>query len=158
IEAVLATCPGVQAACVVPWTMASGQAELAAYYTGTDSEETALRRHLAARLPPYLIPSRFVHLPQFPLTSTGKLNRRPFPPPGLQLPNNSASAQAPPTATEARVLHAFAAALEKPNISADADFFTLGGHSLRAVQLAALLEKEFSIEVPLLTIFQRPTV
>ncbi len=43
-------------------------------------------------------------------------------------------------------------------ISITSNFFHLGGHSLSAVRLIALIRKQFHIDLPLTTIFQRTTI
>jgi len=159
IEVLLLEHPDVQAACVIAWKTPAGQTELAAYYVAASPvEEGRLRGHLSRQLAPYMIPARFVYLETMPLTATGKANRRALPSP-LAAP----SAQAQPhseiaSATERRVQGAFAQVLEREHVGLDDDFFQLGGHSLRAVQLSAGLQTEFAFEVPLITVFQRSTV
>ncbi|MEV7596936.1 amino acid adenylation domain-containing protein [Kitasatospora sp. NPDC089797] len=52
-----------------------GSLDLIAFYTGGETDSRTLRSHLAAALPPYMIPRRFVHLDAFPLTGNGKIDR-----------------------------------------------------------------------------------
>lgn len=51
------------------------------------------------------------------------------------------------------VTKAWCAALDLGSIRRDEDFFTLGGNSLLAVQLAERLEAELGIEFPIEAIF-----
>lgn len=159
IEMALLSLPDVKAVCVTTWKTPGGQIELAAYYTGAAPlPEAVLRERLSRRLAPYMVPARFIYLAQMPLTSTGKVNRRALPAPATiaatrnELPGELLS----PTAQH--IASAFAAILERDGVGADEDFFHVGGHSLLAVQLATRLQNDFSQEVPLITIFQRPTV
>jgi acyl carrier protein len=43
-------------------------------------------------------------------------------------------------------------------ISLDDNFFELGGNSLMGMELTELLAKRLAIEVPVLTVFQYPTI
>ncbi|XEU97329.1 hypothetical protein FSHL1_002615 [Fusarium sambucinum] len=62
--------------------------------------------------------------------------------------------------TEGLVTKAFAEVLSLPpaDISRDADFFSLGGDSLRAGRLLAALRSEFSIHLPITVVFNDGTV
>jgi mycobactin peptide synthetase MbtE len=97
----------------------------------------ALRGHLAERLPPAAIPSRFIELPAMPLTPNGKLDRARLPAP------DRAEASSEPAATddEQAVAEAFAAALGLPGVGALDDFFALGGNSLGAAAVCAAIER-----------------
>src|SRR6202012_5947227 len=46
-------------------------------------DSAALRSFLKQRLPDYMLPSHFVTLPQLPQSSSGKVDRRALPAPGL---------------------------------------------------------------------------
>ncbi|TBG06901.1 hypothetical protein ELG81_38380, partial [Rhizobium leguminosarum] len=59
---------------------------LVAYYTraadaGSDLSAEALRSHLSAVLPDYMVPSAYVLMEAFPLTPNGKLDRKALPAP-----------------------------------------------------------------------------
>ena len=48
--------------------------------------------------------------------------------------------------------------LEVEQVGLDDDFFALGGHSLRAVRMAARLGAAFAVEIPLHELLAQPTV
>ena len=83
IEAVLASHPGVREAVVLAQGQ-DAQMRLVAYFIPASDEVAtsgALRRHVAAQLPDYMVPSAFVGVDAFPMTANGKLDREALPPP-----------------------------------------------------------------------------
>src|SRR5208283_4380165 len=89
IEARLREHAGVREVVVVAREESPGDKRLVAYYTGADTEGQSeravgaeeLRRHLAERLPEYMLPATYVRLPALPLTPNGKLDRQALPAP-----------------------------------------------------------------------------
>ena len=77
IEAVLSAQPGVRA-CAVAVRGQGADAALVAYVVG-QTEAERLRRALAQTLPAAMIPTRYIHLDQLPLSVNGKLDRRRLP-------------------------------------------------------------------------------
>jgi len=124
--------------------------------------DDALRRWLAERLPPYMVPASFVRLDTLPAGAAGKLDRTALPPPDPATPP-AADDQAPDpprTPTESLVARVWAELLHLPSsrLGVYEDFFTLGGDSLSAVRLAARLESDLGRAVSAAQIFRTPTV
>jgi amino acid adenylation domain-containing protein len=65
---------------------------------------------------------------------------------------------APEGALETRIAAIWAEALGIRHVSADADFFALGGHSLVAIRITSRLNQAFGVDLPLRAIFDSPTV
>jgi amino acid adenylation domain-containing protein len=113
----------------------------------------ALRAHLAASLPEYMLPSLVVWLAALPMTRNGKLDRAALPEPA-----------APPVSSHAfteleRQLNAvWADVLGAPSPDPDASFFAAGGHSLSAVMLVHRVSAAFARRITLASFFQRPTL
>ncbi|HLP59347.1 MAG TPA: condensation domain-containing protein, partial [Candidatus Deferrimicrobium sp.] len=116
-----------------------------------------LREYLAKRVPAYMIPSYFVDLDNIPLTVSGKIDRNALPEPGIKVeggyiaPRNDIEKTLAMTCAE--VL-----AIAEDKIGIDADFFVLGGHSLKAAVMAAKVHKQLNIRIPLTVVFKNPTI
>ncbi|SEH02583.1 amino acid adenylation domain-containing protein [Nonomuraea solani] len=157
VEAVLAAHPGVRAAAVRVAEQPAGRV-LHAYAVPESAAVQAgeLRRHLAAGLPDYAVPAELVLLPALPLTPNGKVDRAalPAPPPKAA----AGHGQEPATATERLVAGIWREVLGLPRVSADANFFEIGGHSLATAQVQARLAASLGREVPIVDLFRFPTV
>ena len=160
IESVLAGHPGIRAAVVTASEDGLGEKRLVAYATLQPPKPTVteLREHLKKQMPDYMIPWAFVILEQFPLTPNGKVDRAALPVPASanNLPEEADAA--PLTVVEKTVADIVAALLGLDRVDAHANFFDLGGHSLMATQLIARVRDEFKINLPLLKVFESPTV
>src|SRR5208282_2074360 len=117
-----------------------------------------LREHLKKQMPDYMIPSAFVILEQFPLTPNGKVDRAALPSPASANTLPEEADVAPLTVVEKTVAGIVAALLGRDRVDAEANFFELGGHSLMATQLIARVRDEFRINLPLVKVFESPTV
>jgi amino acid adenylation domain-containing protein len=137
----------------------AGALELVAYYVAkSDIAVADLRRHLAAALPDYMVPSAFVRLPGLPLTSNGKVDRRALPEPVALSAGGGASYVAPGTPTQQQLAAIYATVLRQERVGATDGFFDLGGHSLLATQLMSRVRESFGLELPLRHVFEAPTV
>ncbi|MFG1796035.1 amino acid adenylation domain-containing protein [Nocardia sp. NPDC049149] len=115
-----------------------------------------VRAHLARRLPQHMVPAAVLVLDEFPLTTNGKLDRRALPAPVLR--RNTLEYEPPRTPLEQRVAGVFANVLGIPRVGREDNFFDLGGHSLLAAQLILRLKQTFGEDIPLGSLFARPTV
>ena len=156
IELALAAHPDVREAIVI----ARGQSleqRLVAYVVPAAGREVAisgLRRHLAERLPEYMVPSTFVTLATLPLTPNGKVDRRGLPEPAVE----RAAPAVVRTPAEELIAQIWAEVLGLDRVGPDESFFDLGGHSLLATQVVSRLRQAFGVEVPLRRFFHSPTV
>jgi acyl carrier protein len=98
-----------------------------------------------------------VHLPRLPLTPNGKLDRKALPDPDLTA---GAGYVAPAGETEEKLCRIWAEvlALDEEVISADSNFFDLGGHSLNAISLTNKIYKEINVKVPLQVFFAKASL
>ncbi|WP_327002968.1 amino acid adenylation domain-containing protein [Dactylosporangium sp. NBC_01737] len=154
VEAALAALPGVRQAAVVARPGAAGHLVLAGYAAGDDLRPDELRRALAERLPPFLVPTHLIALDRIPLTVNGKVDRAALPAPDAA----GGGYVAPRTPTEGLVAQVWAGVLGRERVGADDDFFALGGHSLLAVAAVARLCAATGRDVPVRALFLQPTV
>jgi len=158
--------PGVEASVVVVRESAGGT-ELVAYVVpARDAKllDQDLRAFIAARLPDYMIPAKFVTLAALPITANGKVDRAALPAPDQQniLPT-STPANAPATDPNdsdiaSRIGAIVAELLSQPSVNPDDNFFMIGGHSMLGVQLVARIRDAFGVKLTLRQLFSSPTV
>jgi len=159
IEAALRASPGVREAAVVLREDAAGDRRLVGYVVPADAPAAAeLRAFLRVSLPEYMVPSAFVPLGAFPLTRSGKVDRRALPAPDASLLERAPEHVPPRTPAESAVARVWAEVLGVERIGAHDDFFALGGHSLLASRAVSRLRQEHGMELPLSAFFDHPTV
>ncbi|MFE7721962.1 amino acid adenylation domain-containing protein, partial [Nocardia rhizosphaerihabitans] len=156
VEAALLRQPSVaQAAAAV--VSGAGADRLVGYIVadsaGAHDDPAAVRAALAAELPAYLVPAVVLVLDDFPVNTSGKLDRAALPRPELR----QAAYRGPVTETERVVAGEFARVLGLDRIGMDDNFFDLGGNSLTAVQLSSRLGAALGIAVPVAWFFTDPT-
>ena len=157
VETHLATHPGVNQTVVIAREDVPGDRRLVAYYTGEDLGAEALREHLAATLPTYMLPAAYVHLDVMPMTSTGKINRKTLP-----APEGAAFIErrfeAPIGKVEEQLAAIWTEVLGREQIGRHDDFFDLGGHSLLVVQLVSRVRQTLGVDVALGDVFDSPVL
>ncbi|MFH1059251.1 MAG: amino acid adenylation domain-containing protein, partial [Pseudomonadota bacterium] len=120
-----------------------------------EAVSAAARAHLAAALPDYMVPAHFLPLPRFPLTTSGKIDRKALPAPAG--PGQAdRPAQGPRDELERAVAGVFARALAGDGPAPDpeaidirAGFFELGGDSLRCIAALSGLGQALGMEISL---------
>ncbi|MBW7931936.1 MAG: AMP-binding protein [Gammaproteobacteria bacterium] len=154
VEAVVREEPGI-AEVVVRLAEVAGEGVLVAYVVaGGSLDEAALRSRLRSQLPEYLVPGAFVQLEQLPRRANGKLDEGALPVPGP-----AAAGTVPPRSEiERRLVALWGGVLGRGEIGIHDDFFALGGHSLLATRLIARVRDAFGLEVPLVALFESPTI
>jgi amino acid adenylation domain-containing protein len=117
-----------------------------------------LQDRLERQLPPYMIPSAFVFLDEFPVTPSGKIDRRALRATDDLLQTSYTGFVAPRTPHEEMVAAIWAEVLNLARVGVTDNFFHLGGHSLLATRVMSRVRKAFGIELPLHKLFEAPTV
>jgi acyl carrier protein len=105
-----------------------------------------------------MVPSAFVLVDALPRTPHGKLDRRALPEPDQSGPEVEENFVAPRTPVEEAIVEIWRKILSLDRVGIHDNFFELGGHSLLATQIVARLREAFRIELPLRSLFERPTI
>jgi amino acid adenylation domain-containing protein len=162
VAAVLCDAPGVRACAVVPLPDAHGAPRLVAYVVG-EAAPAGLREFAGRRLPPAMVPERFVALDELPVTSNGKIDRRRLPAPE-SIPETPSASEAPSALAaplddaERLVRDVWESVLGQPVADLDASLFLLGGHSLAAARIAVELTTRCGAPVSVGSVFRHQTV
>ncbi|WP_369929407.1 non-ribosomal peptide synthase/polyketide synthase [Xanthomonas sp. NCPPB 2632] len=153
IEARLREHPAVDEAVVA---VRGDDPQLVAYLRGEAADTVAWRDYLAARLPGYMIPQRFVAVASFALTPTGKIDRHRLPDPAGAAADRPH--EAPVGEIETLMATLWQGLLGEEGIGRHDNFFERGGHSLLATRLMAQVQDVLSVDLPLRTLFEHPTL
>lgn len=159
VESHLAGLPGLARAVVAVRPDASGEAALCAYCVaepGRTLDRRALRRHLAAAVPAFMVPSHFVELPALPLTPHGKVDVAALPAPSGG--DRQQEYEAPVTLYETSMARHWEALLGTERAGLADDFFECGGSSVKLIELLHHLRTEFGIGVPVSRLYRTTTL
>lgn len=157
IEAALSEIPGVLS-CVIIVKEQGEDKQLLAYFTS--SREFAgdeMRNSLAAVLPRYMLPARFIRIPEMPMLPNGKIARHAL----LNRDDDASTSRSfklPRTWLEMALVEIWQQVLNTSPISIDDDFFALGGHSLLAPRLLSTIFRSIGCRLPLSVMFEAPTI
>ena len=145
-----------ECAVVVREDARTAQKMLVAYFVSSSDEEPLsinnLRKALAAKLPQYMIPQVFMQLPTLPKTQNGKVDRSALPDP-VSPSESRAEEQTPVTELEALLAEIWSNVLGVESVSANDNFFDLGGNSLLAVRVVHRLREQRGVRVNPLVLF-----
>lgn len=159
IEAVLNQHPAVQDGAVVVHEAKPGDKRLVAYCVpkmDTPDLTAHVQHFLQEKLPDYMVPAAVMVLEAFPLTPSGKLDRKALPAPAW---GTNVSTQAlPSTPTEQQLADIWQEVLGLEAVGVHDSFFALGGHSLLATQVISRVSQAFGLDVPFHYLFEHPTI
>jgi len=155
IEQTIERIPGIRKATVLIHDMSETVQELIAFYEGNAVAD--LEEKLTALLPDYMVPSKTIKIREWPLGSTGKIDRKALI--GLSI-NTVSEGEFPETETEQKLADCWSAILgiEKNTITRTSNFFKLGGHSLLATELFKEVQERFGIAITISDVFLFPVL
>jgi natural product biosynthesis luciferase-like monooxygenase protein len=161
IEAALMQHSEVRQAVVVLRADNPDDPQLVAYFVSASDEvpqPNSLRDFLKQKLPDHMVPAIYVSLEKLPLTPNGKVDRKALPAPQGQRVKSEGGFVAPTSNLEQSVAAIWKDILHVERIGVDDNFFDFGGHSLQVVQVQNRLRETLGIDVPVLKLFQFPTI
>jgi amino acid adenylation domain-containing protein len=159
IESTIMQHPGVMECVVTAHQDENGDKRLAAYLVSNNSllDLDELRNRLKERLPEYMLPAALIPVKSLPLTEHGKVDRPSLPQPAWDASATVNGHMSPRTSLEEALAEAWREALDLSSIGIDANFFDMGGDSIRSIKARAkALEK--GVTFTLQQLFQNPTV
>ncbi len=162
IEFALRSFPAVDDAVAALVKDGLGEPYLIAYVTAAKPQLDLkkLRDHICQLLPVYMVPARFVLMETFPLTGSGKIDRK-----ALAASASSAlgafhqsEGVKPGNELEEKLLTIFREVLNTPEFGVTDSFFDFGGYSLLTVKLFTRINRALKVRLPVSMLFDAPTV
>ncbi len=143
--------------CAVALKTTGGQHLCAYFVADRELSPSGLREYLSGELPDYMIPSHYIRLKNLPLTSNKKVDRNKLPAPSLFSGETFVS---PRNEHERKLVDIWSEVLglDEEQIGIEANFFEIGGQSLKAITLIAEIHRVFDIRLTLTEIFKIPVL
>lgn len=156
VENAIAQYPGVRQVVVVADTFRTEEGRsLAAYVVGA-VDAASLRSYLEQLLPSYCVPAYFVPMVELPFSTNRKVDKKALPSPLAD--KQSDGGRRPASAVEEKLADIWKRLLGFEVQDADASFFSLGGNSIMAIRLAAMIEKELGAHVAVNELFTHASI
>ncbi|XOV79530.1 MAG: amino acid adenylation domain-containing protein [Aestuariibacter sp.] len=140
-------------------------AQLVAFYVDAGANkksglnETELKDWLSRQLPDYMVPAAWQALSEIPLTANGKADRKALQQMQVDIVSDRVY-EAPRNEIETQLVSIWSVLLEIPQdkLSIHDDFFLIGGHSLNATRLLAMIRSELQIEFSYTELFSQSSI
>ena len=155
LESALKQIDGVSDAAAATFEDAAGALQISAFVVGNPCLDLAeIRQKLSRKLPPQMLPQSLQQIDGLPTTPNGKIDRKHLPNPIT--PSATNNFITPKSTLEKTICQAFAEVLNIAEVSADANFFEIGGTSISAMQVVVNLENK-GLKIKYGDIFEHPT-
>ena len=130
-----------------------------AYEGDANSLIEDVKSQLKASLPEYMRPSHYFLIDSIPLTANGKVDVGQLPTPYISS-DDLADFEPPATQTEQKLARIWSTLLgvELECFGVKDGFFTVGGHSLKAMQLVSEVRSEFDVDIDVTTVLSNQTI
>jgi hypothetical protein len=116
-----------------------------------------VRQFLKERLPDYMVPAAVAILDDIPLSAHGKVDLQALPKPALES-KPGCQVVAPRNLLETQLVEIWEEVLNVSPVSVDDDFFRIGGHSLLALRMMAMVHNRLQRSVPVANLLQNATL
>ncbi|HHJ51964.1 MAG TPA: amino acid adenylation domain-containing protein, partial [Caldithrix abyssi] len=159
IESALTKHPGVKDALVMARKQDHSTQLVAYVIPKKDAQLTVseLRTFLGQSLPDYMVPAYFVSLERFPITPTGKLDRKRLPEPEISRAGLDEEFIAPRNEKEQIIADIWQELLKMPKVGVKDNFFELGGDSILSIQVIARANQK-GLKLTPKQLFEYPTI
>src|SRR5690606_38083459 len=158
IETLATKIAGVQQVAVVARAYDDGQRYLVLYYVGQSVDQQVIKSFLTEQLPEYMVPSLVIKMDKFPITSSGKIDRKALPDPVIKRSSFGGILVKPKTATEIDLARIFQRLLNVDEVGVKDNFFDLGGNSLLVQKLVIQIKDILGIPLSVTKIYQYPEI
>lgn len=157
IQSVLSEKEDIRQALVMAREDRPGDVRLVAYIqlcVGAQTDMFQIRKYLSPKIPSYMIPANFIFLEKFPLTLTGKVDKKRLPAvnyyaENAQVCRRNGGGQEAAGNIEARLARLWMENTGAQDYDLEDDYFEVGGNSLLSVDLFSSIDKEFKVDLPL---------
>jgi amino acid adenylation domain-containing protein len=157
VEAAIRQCSHVRDVVVVAFGEQTGKKLGACVVTeGQTLSEAGLQEYLRVLIPPYMVPSRVIFLAAFPLTTRGKVDRAALEVLFSEAPHPATFAS-PESPLEILLAGIYCEALGLEKIGVSDNFFSMGGDSMRSIQIISLAEK-MRLKISVSEVFEYQTI
>lgn len=135
------------------------QNNLVAHYTGTQIDANEIMALLENSLPLYMVPSQYIFLTKFDLSTSGKIDRKKL---LLDYPTSKIIAEktriAPQNEIEEIIHTVWRNVLKIDEIGIHENFIRIGGNSLDAISITSRLKEVLELEVSINDVFNYPNI
>lgn len=121
-------------------------------------EDQKIAARLTASLPSYMVPDCITILDRLPVNANGKVDRAALAKLAVNAAPTKPAVDFKLTKTQSVLMDIWRELLERDQIGLDDNFFTLGGHSLRAVRCLLQVHRNLGVSLPMITLFESPTI
>ncbi|MEK4732085.1 non-ribosomal peptide synthase/polyketide synthase [Paenibacillus sp. FSL L8-0641] len=157
IEAHLVKHTAIKEAVVIAKEEQQGKKYLCAYIVGENELTISeLREHLLNELPDYMVPAYFMQLEQLPFNANGKIDRKALPEPQGNI-NTGVEHVVPRNEREEILAKVWEDVLKTENIGVKDNFFSLGGDSIKAIQVMSRLNVH-GLKLEMRDLFKHPVI
>ncbi|NRA67329.1 MAG: amino acid adenylation domain-containing protein [Pseudobacteriovorax sp.] len=150
IESNILSHPEVDTSVVIVREDSPGDQRLVAYINGSNKNLRlgTLNKYLTEKLPRYMLPNQLVYLEHFPLTGSGKIDRKSLPRPEIHKSHEVKFNEIIKlTSNEKKIASLWKDLVGVDEIKPEDNFFSIGGHSIAALRLIAALDEKYGYKI-----------